>query len=339
MSEQQQYRSEMAQKAGGKRRILFAIKAIVSIALLGWVLHTALSRDGVEVLRDRLASLSPLWIVVAVALQFASVGAGVLRWRMLLRAQKIELPLAWLGRSYLIGRFVGAFTPSTAGLDVYRGWAVARRTGETARSASTILVEKFVGLIGLSTVCLVLLGLGASDTLGMPALIASLAMAGGSSLGLWVLISPARARSLARIAPAKIRPRVANLLEAIGAPGLSRGVLVGSVGLGICAHLAVSSVFVATGLALALPVDAATLLVTGNLIVLATLMPISVGGVGVREGVAVLLLGAAAVGPTDATLVALLGYLTGQVPALAGGLLMLLPNGVTPPAVASDSVT
>ena len=337
MSAQQQYRRDMAQQPSGKRRVLFAIKAAVSLALLGWVLHAALSREGVDVLRDRLASLSPLWIAVAIGLQFASVGAGVLRWRMLLRAQKIELPLAWLARSYLIGRFVGAFTPSTAGLDVYRGWAVARRTGETVRSASTIVVEKFVGLIGLSTVCLVLLGLGASDTLGTPALVASLAMAGGSCLGLWVLMSPSRARSLARVAPAKVRPRVANLLEALGAPGLSRSVLVGSVGLGICAHLAVSCVFVATGRALDLPVDFATLLVTGNVIVLATLMPISVGGVGVREGVAVLLLGAVAVGPTDATLVALLGYLTGQVPALIGGLLMLLPNGVAPPAVASGS--
>src|SRR5207244_54053 len=107
---------------------------------------------------------------------------------------------------------VGAFTPSTAGLDVYRGWAVARRTGETARAASTIVVEKFVGLIGLSTVCLLLLGLGATEQLGRPALIASLAMAGGSTFGLWIMISPSRARSLARIAPARFRTRLGNLL-------------------------------------------------------------------------------------------------------------------------------
>src|SRR5688500_5746222 len=191
-----------------RRRWLFVLKAVVSIALLAWVIHTALSRDGIEVLAARLGALDPVWILAAIALQLASVGAGVIRWRALLRAQQIELPLGWLARTYLAGRFVGAFTPSTAGLDVYRAVAVARRTGEKVKSASTIVVEKFVGLIGLALVCLVLLGLGASESLGTPALIGALAMLAGSAVGLWVIVSPSRARSLARIAPAKIRPRV-----------------------------------------------------------------------------------------------------------------------------------
>src|SRR5689334_20257028 len=161
-------------KAGRNRRVLFAVKAAISVGLLAWVIHSMLSRDGIETLGARLGALDARWILAATALQLGSVIFGVIRWRLLLRAQNLDLPLAWLARSYLVGRFVGAFTPSTAGLDVYRGYAVARRTGETARSASTIVVEKFVGLISLSTVCLVLLGLGASASLGTPALIASL---------------------------------------------------------------------------------------------------------------------------------------------------------------------
>jgi hypothetical protein len=78
----------------------------------------------------------------------------------------------------------------------------------------------------------------------------------------------------------------------------------------------------ATAMALGVDVSAATLLVVGNAIVLAVLLPVSVGGVGVREGVAVMLLATAGVTSTEAVLVALLGYLTGQVPALFGGVLM-----------------
>ncbi|MEQ9699442.1 MAG: hypothetical protein RLO54_16525, partial [Sandaracinaceae bacterium] len=48
---------------------------------------------------------------------------------------------------------------------------------------------------------------------------------------------------------------------------------------------------------------------------------------GVREGVAVVLLATAGVSSTDAVLVALLGYLTGQVPALLGGGLMAISRG------------
>jgi hypothetical protein len=82
-------------------------------------------------------------------------------------------------------------------------------------------------------------------------------------------------------------------------------------------------VFFATARAIGLDASPVTLLIVGNAITLAVLLPVSVGGVGVREGVAVVLLSGVGVTSTDALLVALLGYLTGQVPALLGGGLSL----------------
>ena len=84
------------------------------------------------------------------------------------------------------------------------------------------------------------------------------------------------------------------------------------------------------------------MLVVGNAIVIAVLLPLSIGGVGVREGVAVVLLATAGVSSTDAVLVALLGYLTGQVPALLGGGLMAISRGAasaTGPAPVSPAET
>src|SRR5690606_16523190 len=98
-------------------------------------------------------------------------------------------------------------------------------------------------------------------------------------------------------------------------------------------------VFWATAGALAIDVDAATLLAVGNAIVLAVLLPVSVGGVGVREGVAVVLLATAGVASSDAMLVALLGYLTGQVPALAGGVLFALRRAAKPAVLAEQTLS
>lgn len=99
--------------------------------------------------------------------------------------------------------------------------------------------------------------------------------------------------------------------------------LVRAIALSLASHLLTSAVFAAAAAALGLEVSLLAVLVVGNAIVVATLLPVSVGGVGVREGVAVALLGTIGVSALDATLVALLGYLVGQVPGIMGFVLTL----------------
>lgn len=312
-----------------RKRALGLVKALVSLALLGWVLRSAVARDGVDVLLTRLTSLRLGALAGAVLLHFASVGLGVVRWDVLLRARGLALRWSFLARSYLVGRFAAAFTPSTAGLDVVRALDVGRGTARPALSASVIAMEKAVGVLGLACVCAVL-ALGGGEVLPRgPALL----VAGGAALGATALLAllarpallAALLRGPLRVLPRGVRARAASVVEALPAGGLTRATLLRAVLLGLAGHLCVSAVFVATGTALGVPVSSGTLLVVGNAIVVATLLPISISGVGVREGVAVVLLARVGVSATDATLLALLGYLTGQLPALLGGLLTLTP--------------
>ncbi len=92
--------------------------------------------------------------------------------------------------------------------------------------------------------------------------------------------------------------------------------------LGVVSHLATALVFVGTGLALGVEATPLELAIVGNAIVLATLLPVSVGGFGVREATAVALLATVGVSTSDALLVGLLGYLVAQPPALQGGALL-----------------
>jgi len=306
-----------------RRRLILGLKILVSLGLVGYVVWSISQREGLEVLGARLGRLELGFVALAMALHFVAVGTGVLRYRLLLARRGISLRLGWLTRTYLVGRFVGAFTPSTVGLDLYRSIAVARKTGRRVESAAAILAEKLFGLLGLSIVTLALVCLGASGLLGPSALPMAVVILAGASIGLYALNQPIAMKRLTRILPPKIAARVDPMLDAIAQGGRSTLDTLRILGLAITSHLATATVFVATALALGLTVDVATLLVVGNAIVIATLIPISIGGVGVREGVAVVLLASAAVGPTDASLVALLGYLTGQVPALLGGALQV----------------
>jgi hypothetical protein len=313
-----------------RRTALLAAKATVSLGLLGWLGWRMLARDGVDALAARVGRLDAGWLAVAVALHFLAVLAGVARWRLLLRAARVAQPFAFLTRSFLIGRFVGAFTPSTTGLDGWRLWEVGRASGAMGRSAAVIAVEKLVGLVGMALVCAALVPLGGVALVGPTALAAAAALALGAATGLGLLSRP---RWLARVAervPKPLRGRAAKAVDALAASRLSPPALARAVALGVLSHLALSAVFWATARAVGVDASLATLLVTGNAIVLAVLLPVSIGGVGVREGVAVVLLATAGVGSTDAVLVGLLGYLTGQAPALAGGVLLAIRRAPEP---------
>lgn len=307
-----------------RARLLLAVKAAVSVGLLVWLVAGIAEREGMDALGERLTTLAPLPLVLAVVLHFAAVLSGVARWRVLLDARGLGQPLGWLTRSFLIGRFIGAFTPSTTGLDGWRGYDVARRTGDVAGSAGVLVVEKLFGLVGMAAVCAAVAPLGALDALGPSALPLALAIAACSVVGLFLLASPKRTRALAGVAPRAIRGKVERIAEALAAQELSAGRIAAALGLGIASHLAISSVFAATGAALGVEASAMTLLAVGNAITIAILLPVSIGGVGVRESVAVVLLAAAGVPASDAVLVALLGYVTGQVPALLGGVLLVV---------------
>jgi len=73
----------------------------------------------------------------------------------------------------------------------------------------------------------------------------------------------------------------------------------------------------------------ATAAVTLALVTVVTLIPISIGGFGVREGTYVVLLGAASVGATDATLISLLSVAVLFLASLPGAY-MLARGGLAP---------
>ncbi|MFO0696644.1 MAG: lysylphosphatidylglycerol synthase transmembrane domain-containing protein [Polyangiales bacterium] len=306
-----------------RARVLKAVKTLVSVGLIVGIVVAIVRREGMDELVARARMLDPVLLLVAVLAQLGAVGLGIRRWQGLLRSQGIDLPYRWLGQSYLVGRFVGAFTPSTAGLDVYRALDVGTHTGEHGKSTSTILLEKGFGLVGLAFTTFALVPFGARRFFGPSAFLVAFAVLVGAIAGLVFLRRPRLAAPVLRLLPAGPRTKITGLLEKVQAMPMRPSEVARAILLGIGSHALTSACYAAAGLALRLEVSPMDLLVVGNAIVLATLLPISLGGVGVREGTAVVLLGAVNVPVGDATLAALLGYLAMQPPALLGGLVQL----------------
>lgn len=316
-------------------RTLRMLRTVVSLALLAWVVHAASTRAGVDALYARLSDLRWAWLFSACALPCVAVLFGALRWQVLLVEEHIALPFSWLLKHTLIGRFIGAFTPSTTGLDGYRTLAVARKTSQALAASRALVLEKVVGLAGLAAVTGLCAALGVTGISGRTALLGIAVSLGCAFVGYVVVRQPARLLSLVPLLGRVSRVR--KLLSDLSGSTARRGPLLLAIALGLISHAATAAVFVASAWAVNVDLGAAALFGVGNAIVIAILLPVSVGGLGVREGVAMVLLGALGIDEGAALLVAVVGYLAGQTPAIVGGVLAALSPAETPSLSATPS--
>jgi uncharacterized membrane protein YbhN (UPF0104 family) len=299
------------------------LKALLSVSLLLGMLAWIVTHDGLAQTLDALARVETPWLLAGVAVQLLAVAAGVARWRMLLASQRVSLGLGFLARHYLIGRFLGVFTPSTLGLDGYRVLATSRETGRTAAGARAVLIEKGLSFAALAATSFALIPLGAARFYGPAGLLASLALGAAALLGLAAMHNPTLLRSLARRSPKRLQAPLNKLVGALAADRVPARQLLGACGLGAVTQLCAAATFVCTGLALGVHASPVELLVVGHAIVLAMLLPVSVAGAGLREGTAVAMLGLVGVPVGDALLVGVLGFAVTQPAAVLGGLLQV----------------
>jgi glycosyltransferase 2 family protein len=211
---------------------------------------------------------------------------GAFRWYVLLRGTSLDVSYLGVVRLTFVSDFMGYLTPGTLGVEALRFYGMSRMTSDPALSATSMLVERMLALFAL--IVLVLGGL-AFRMPGVPPQIGSLAwlglvlllaviiglMASPIRIGtLWLLSHPrlSRAATAAR--------NVYRSLDRYRArPGLLAGTFVIALVFQLmrCATIAVG----AAAFGVDLPFLAFVVIVP--VVILITLLPISIAGLGVRE--------------------------------------------------------
>lgn len=182
-------------------RILNLLKGWVTIRAF-WLLltHPVTMEDGSKVAAGRLVldtlggldgGTFALFCALAAGIKFVGILASMYRWQILLSGQRIELPFRHIFGSFLIGRFIGTFLPSTAGLDGYKLYDAARFSGRTVEVTATTMLEKVLGVSGIFLTFLVALPFGIrifGDNAGTVALVTvplAVGLIGGLLMVLW----------------------------------------------------------------------------------------------------------------------------------------------------------
>jgi len=142
----------------GRRQLLRVIGTLASLGLLAYLV----SRQGWQAIWDSIRQISTGRFLLAFALMFLSRLAVTARWTSLLWLSGLRLPAWEILRVTFAGMFASHFLPTSVGGDIVRlAWTV-RVQGDRGKYASSIAVDRLVGLAGMA----MLLPLGIAQVLG-----------------------------------------------------------------------------------------------------------------------------------------------------------------------------
>ena len=276
-----------------------------------------------------LGHISPGWTLLAVALAALSVASSILEWGVFLRGTGHGLDWSFLGTWYLKGLFVNQVLPAGIGSDAMRALQMGRITGHGAMVAS-LVASRMAGTLGMA-----LWGLCAAvllrDLLHIPEFTGFVIFAAFMIVA-WVLALLAETvrlripehRTVSHAIGRALHPFTATFESYRCKPMIiGQSIAAGTIGWGL--NLFSMEAF---SMALGGHVSWEVFAVALPIALLATFIPISANGIGVREGLLVVLLLRTHVPLPQATALALFVDLQMVPFAVLGGLVYLTEHGV-----------
>lgn len=304
-----------------KRFLLSLARFIISASLIIFLL----SRANLPQLYAELKSASMWLFLVALLLGFCVLLVSAIRWYVMLRTKGIRISLSALTYFYLVGSFFNSILPTVLGGDVMRGYELARATGRSLDSASTVLMERIVAFFALFVICWVALPFGYQRLQGTNVLSVVVAMSIGFILfALLILNRRIMGRLISLTSFIKrwnVQVRLQAAFESLHSLAESRLLLFNAFVISLIAQFI--AIFSTYCISRALDVDVpfTYFLIIMPLIWVITMIPVSISGIGVREGAFVLFFTQQGVARERALALSLLVFAVTVATGIVGGVI------------------
>jgi uncharacterized membrane protein YbhN (UPF0104 family) len=294
--------------------------SLLRLAVGGTVLWFLWRQVGAAPFRDGLRALTWPAVVAAAALTLLTTVCSAWRWRVVARALGIGIGLPGAVCAYYRSLFLNSVLVGGVVGDVQRAVTHGRRAGDVVAGLRAVAWERLCGqVIQTAVTAVVLLTLPSPVRPALPYVLAGAAgIAGCAALALRGAASRGRPR-LARAA----RAVSADLRQGLLAPGVWPQLTLASV-LVVAGHTAT---FVIAARAAGSTAPLGELLALLMVVQTAMVIPLSVGGWGLREGAAAWAFAAAGLGAATGVTVATL-YAVLMLAAVAPGAGLLLGDAV-----------
>lgn len=276
----------------------------VSFTLLA--LFYVFSQVDVADIGQRLLQARLGWVLLGFLLVNASLVVRAYRWLLLLRGIGSPIRFGRLVSLYFAANFFNSVLPSGFSGDVVRAVEAAQDVpAETA--AGTVLVDRATGLLALFMIGLAALPFR-PETFPPSLLWQTTAVCLLGLIGGFIVLEGRLVRSFGRIVPNFLQPvwkKIDGVITAVQACGWTA--VWQAMGVSILFNLMQISWFAAAGLALSYQVPFSHYFLVTPFLSLAILLP-SIGGLGIREGLAPLLFASAGLSSEQAVALTLLVF-------------------------------
>jgi len=315
--------------------LTFLLKAVVSLGILSFLL----SRIDMAQLLRVLSSVQLSYLIIALLGYFLGQILCSVRWALLARSLGFKNPLKDFAVFYFIGMFFNLFAPSTIGGDVGRVFYLARDgdrrverewTGPTLSALVSVVADRFIGLAVLVWIGAAALALFSNYALPSPVRAITFALAAGSLLA-WLLLP-----LFNRLAERWDLPKGKNLLQGLVATSRDHRIIAQTIVLSLTAHSIQAWLHILLGLALGVEIPWSYILILYPLVGVFSALPISLNGIGLREGGYLFLLRQIGVSPEKAIAFSFLWLIIVAIDSLIGGLVFILKKSPKPSEIASE---
>ncbi len=302
---------------------LLALKVLVSVALFWWLFH----RLQWSTIAPVLGHADPAWVSAAAVLLLASHLLASWQWGRLLDAAGIDLPFWKVASYYYVGLFFNNFLPANVGGDLARTLDASRAGSTRPTALSTVLLDRLIGTVALGAIA-VFTTLPAIDHFHLAAAYAGVvAFFALAVLMLRAVLEPrvlaALERLLARVGLARMSPALDELSGRLAAFRGRRRLLFELLGVALIVQVMRIGVHVLFSRALGLHIDTAYFFLFVPLLAVIVSLPISLNGIGVREGAGIVLFGLVGLDRTNAFALQFGTYLVAFGVSLIGGVVFL----------------
>lgn len=294
------------------------VKVGVSLAILYFLFRNI----NLRAFWSTFISVNPLAVVLVAVLFICTQSISTYRWSVILK-KDVEIPYRRLLSIYFIGMYFNNFLPTMVGGDLVKGYYLYKYTKKGDISLASIFMDRYSGFFALITITSVALIFGYSlikDT-GLPGFFALL-IGGFTAMSLVIWIGPLHSwvmRILARIHFYGINQKIETFYRVLMGYKHRRDIL---VKIFICSLLVQGGVMIGywfLGRGLGMNVGVGYFFLFIPLTTAVAMLPISLSGLGIREGAFVFLFTKVGATQEQALTLSLMWFAIMAVVSIIGG--------------------
>lgn len=269
------------------------------------------------------------WILIGVVAFTLSNVLGAIQWHLLLKARGIHLPLARVIGYYYVGLFFNNFLIGYVGGDAIRIYDISRESGDSANAISTVFFDRLIGFAMLTTLAvfsiLMWRNIFHSKTVILVVLFIFLCWV----LSFFIMFNERIAKKigwmLRLLLPARFNDKVRNVYSSINSFKDDKKNLISITLISLIVQALRIIVHYFTARSVGLHAHIKYFVIFIPIVALLSSLPISIGGIGIRESSAVALFSQIrTLQPESIVAFEFLAYLVGLVATIPGGLFFIL---------------